>query len=103
MIEKNAPMRLWQSVQPVLWSLMLFLILFYAGDYLVLRYRISNHGDALGSVLVKRTLAVRLKSNKIEYTALDPVNRVCANSIFPQLGYSPCWYLRRHPRETVND
>jgi hypothetical protein len=96
-------MRLWRSVQRVLLALLLFVILFYGGDYLVLRYRASNHGNALGSVLVKRTLAVRLKSNKIEYTALDPVNRVCTNSIFPQLGYSPCWYVRRHPREQIDD
>ncbi len=93
-------MRLWRSIQHAFLFLLLLLALVYAADYLVLRYRVS-HGDGLQSILVKRMLVVHLKGNKIEYTPLDSVQEVCTRSVFPQLGHSPCWYLRRHPREQI--
>ena len=93
-------MALWRLVQRILLVLLLLLLLSYAADYLILRYRISRNGG-FESVLVKRMLVVHLKGNKIEYTPLDSVQEVCTRSIFPQLGHTPCWYLRRHPREDI--
>ena len=93
-------MALWRWLQRILLFLLLTLLLAYAADYLILRYRISRN-SGLESVLVKRMLVVHLKGNKIEYTPLDSVQEVCNRSIFPQLGHTPCWYLRRHPREEV--
>lgn len=93
-------MALWRLIQRILLVLLLLLIALYSVDYLILRYRISSN-SGLDSVLVKRMLVVHLKGNKIEYTPLDSIQEVCSRSIFPQLGHTPCWYLRRHPREDV--
>ena len=40
--------------------------------------------------------AVRLKGKKVEYMPLENANETCAYSLFPQLGYAPCWYVERH-------
>ena len=93
-------MALWRLLQRILLFLLLALLLSYAADYLILRYRISRN-SGLESILVKRMLVVHLKGNKIEYTPLDSIQEVCTRSVFPQLGHTPCWYLRQHPREEV--
>ena len=91
-------MPLWRSVQRAVLFLILPAALCYAADYLILRI---SRNSGLETILVKRMLVVHLKGNKIEYTPLDSVQEVCTRSIFPQLGHTPCWYLRRHPREEV--
>jgi hypothetical protein len=70
----------------------------YAGDYAVVRLRGAN---AFGSVPVRSYLAVRQKNGKPEYYFLDPQNQACVRSLFPHLGYPPCWYVRRHARQRI--
>jgi hypothetical protein len=74
------------------------LAIFYAGDYAYLRLRIAraNQAAVLGSVEVHRYDAVTLKNGKVQYYAEDPVTQTCVRSLFPHLGYTPCWYLNRH-------
>jgi hypothetical protein len=64
----------------------------YVGDALVLRYRIAR-GGALQTMTVY--LATRLKSGKLEVFTDRPQTEVCAQALFPHLGYRPCWYVRR--------
>jgi hypothetical protein len=45
---------------------------------------------------------VQQKDGKTEYEEGDPETQTCVNSLFPHLGYSPCWYLRRHKLLQVN-
>jgi hypothetical protein len=71
-------------------------IIAFGVDAAVLRYRISNKSGALGSVTVRPYYAVPLKDKKIEYMFDDPQDETCVNSLFPHMGYSPCWYLQRH-------
>ena len=72
----------------------LFAIL-YAGDWIVLRLRIS-HGTAYGSVAVDQFLSSALKGNKTEYDYVGTVQQTCSRSIFPQKGNTACWWLERH-------
>jgi hypothetical protein len=72
------------------------LVLLYAGDYASVRFRIPKSREPLGTVLVQPYYAVPLKDGKTELMFLKPENQTCVNSIFPHLGYSPCWYVRRH-------
>ena len=70
----------------------------YAGDYLCARYRIPADGQTLGSVQVNTLYAVRQKSavSPSEYSMRQ--TEFCVRSLFPHLGYIPCWYLRRQRR-----
>jgi hypothetical protein len=73
----------------------------YAGDYLSARYRIPGNRQTLGSVQVQTTYAVRLKDGRTEYLLGDSDAETCVRSLFPQLGYAPCWYLTRHAARRI--
>lgn len=75
--------------------------LFYTGDYLSLRFRIPDRAP-LGSVQIRPLLAIPQKNRKTEYVTGEMENQTCTNSLFPQMGYSPCWYVRRHTQPTRN-
>lgn len=77
------------------------LVLLYAGDYLSVRYRIPNR-EPLGVVQIQRYYAVRQKDRKTEYYFLDPETRQCVHSLFPQLGFSPCWYVSRKTKQEID-
>ena len=79
----------------------LSLFMVYAGDYLSLRYRIPKNRDPLGTVEIEVYYAVGLKNHKVEYMRADPETQTCARSLFPQMGYLPCWYLNRHRRKWI--
>jgi hypothetical protein len=67
--------------------------LIYVGDYVTFLVR----GQPLDQVNVTRYMAAPLKGNKTElyYEGSGPLS--CAKALFPQNGWQPCWYLRRHP------
>lgn len=73
----------------------------YAADYLSARYGIPGKRQTLGSVQVKPFYAVRQKSGRIEYSVGDTETETCVQSLFPHLGYTPCWYLSRHPTKRI--
>lgn len=67
-------------------------VLLYGGDFLFLRLR----SQPTGQIEVHQYYAVRLKGKKVEYMPLENANETCARSLFPQMGYLPCWYVSRH-------
>lgn len=71
----------------------------YAGDYMVLRARLPQ---SLSKVTVEPYYAVPQKDGKTEFMMLDPEDRTCAQSLFPHMGYSPCWYLRKHTQQRID-
>ena len=72
------------------------------GDNLVVRYRIQTNREAFGSVQVKRYLAIRHKDQRVEFVPTDPETRPCVNSLFPQFGNNPCWYVSRNKVERID-
>jgi len=72
----------------------------YAADFLSLRFRIPPR-QMLGAVTVHTYYAVKLKNGKTEYDYAGDHNVSCANSLLPQLGYTPCWYAARHTDEQI--
>jgi len=76
--------------------------LVYAGDFLVLRYRIAANKSAFGTVTVTPYYAVPRKDKKIEYMFDDPHDETCVNSLFPHLGDGACWYLRKHKERRID-
>ena|ERR1700722_1653598 len=67
--------------------------LLFVGDYAVFMLR----GKPQDQVTVTRYMSAPLKGNKTElyYEGTGPMP--CAKAIFPQNGWQPCWYMRRHP------
>jgi len=73
----------------------------YAADDLSVRYRIPKSRQPFGTVTVQRYAAISEKT-KTEFVYEGPINQTCAHSLFPHLGYQPCWYLSRHTEQRTN-
>ena len=81
---------------------LLALVALYAGDYFSVRYGIPGKRQTFGSVQVQTMYAVRQKDNRIEYSLGDTVTQTCVWSLFPQMGYTPCWYLSGHAKKRID-
>jgi hypothetical protein len=83
-----------------IWRVALFvvlaLVLLYTGDYASARFRLPNNRQTLGSVDVQIMWAIKQKNGRIDYELGDIETQPCLRSLFPHLGYTPCWYLTRH-------
>jgi hypothetical protein len=93
-------------VRRALASLIALVAVIYAGDYLALRLRAAypRLGSAFGSVQMVRLYAIPLKNGSTEYEldARQPeVTVPCVRALFPHLGYSACWYLRRNSQKPI--
>jgi hypothetical protein len=80
----------------------LFVMATYAGDYLSIRYRIPKSRDPFATVTVQPYYAIHQKNGKTEYDFSQPESEVCVRSLFPHLGYSPCWYVKRHTEKRID-
>ncbi len=78
------------------------MIALYLGDDLSVRYRIPGSRQPFGTVTIRRFDAIPGKNNKTEYVYENPVTVTCVRSLFPHLGYVPCWYLSRHGEQRIN-
>jgi hypothetical protein len=81
--------------------LLLALVLIYAGDFVSARYRIPGNRQTLETVQVQTMWAIKQKNGRIDYSLGDTNPQTCIRSLFPQLGYTPCWYLTRHTHKIV--
>jgi hypothetical protein len=78
------------------------LLLVYAGDFAVFRYRVAANRNAYGSVTVNHYTAVLQKNGKTTLTFDPPTPWTCVNSLFSHQGWLPCWYLSRHPDQRTD-
>jgi hypothetical protein len=78
------------SAKRIVVAIAVFLLVFYAADYLSARLRGAG---AMGTVQVHPYYAVPMKDGKTEYMMLDPEARTCVKSVAPHFGFAPCWYL----------
>ena len=76
--------------------------LLYAGDYASVRWPIPRDRNPLGTVEIQPYYAVPLKDGKTEFMFLPPQNQVCVHSLFPHLGYNPCWYAKKKRNKRIN-
>ena len=79
-----------------------FLAILYAGDYGMVRYKIPRRRSPFGQVVVQPFYVIHQKNGKIDYEMGDPETDVCVRSLFPHMGYSPCWYLGRHTQKQID-
>ncbi len=93
--------RLLTYLKRILAAAVLLFAVAYVGDYTLLRYRVANSRDPYGVVRVRRYYAVTMKNGKPEYYFDPPTDQTCVQSLFGHFGYTPCWYLRRHPTQQI--
>lgn len=75
--------------------------LVFVADYGVLRLRLAFKRTNYGSVNVQYYYAIPHKNGKTEFDFQPPQAQTCVHSILPHMGYSPCWYLVKHPEQQI--
>lgn len=75
------------------------LAVLYAGDFVLARMGSPKNQE---TVTVQPYYAVPQKDRKTEFIMLDPQDQTCIDSMFPQMGYPPCWYLKRHTQKRID-
>lgn len=90
----------------VLLPLLVLLCLAFIADFLQLRFRIWGNHQPYGTVTVQIMYSIAEKAprgaQKNEYVSGGTQDQSCVNALFPQMGLSPCWYLRHHAQRQVN-
>lgn len=85
-------------------GLLAALLLLYIGDYAVVRVAASHAtpGNPFEDVTLNRLIAISEKGQKTEYVQADPQTVTCVHSIFPHMGYNPCWYVKSLNGKPIN-
>ena len=71
--------------------------LVYGADDLWTRFR----GQPLEQIKVSRLYAAVNQFNEVEYSVGTPIMETCVDALMPHFGYTPCWYLHRHPIQHI--
>lgn len=101
-IKRGAPLkRALTLLKRILGVFLVLLGVVYAGDYIQLRYRIAKSRSPYGVVRIRRYYDVTMKNGKPEFYFDQPIEQACVNSLFPHVGYTPCWYLKRQSTQEV--
>ena len=77
-------------------SLLAAVVLAYVADAIQVRVRLAMGGPKKAYDTVTVLYAAGLKGSKYEIYSDQPDSETCVRTLFPQLGYSPCWYVREH-------
>jgi hypothetical protein len=93
MVSGNSVKRALEIGQWTVIVVVLAAALLYAGDYLILRYRV-HAGSAFGVVHIEPAYAVPHKDGRAEVFFGDTETDKCVR-------YSACWYLARQNGRTV--
>lgn len=95
-----------KPVLRILLGLLVLLCVVYICDFLQLHYRLWRNHQPYGTVTVQIMYAIAEKappdSKKTEYTSGGTLDQTCVNALFPQQGYTPCWYLRRKAQQQIS-
>ena len=79
----------------VLMGLLVLAMVAYVLDWAVWRTRVGQ-GGGMGAVQVDRFTVGELKGGKEDYYLDGTTMLNCSESIYPQGGSNPCWWVRRH-------
>jgi hypothetical protein len=90
------------AIVRVVGALVLLAALVYAGDYLLVRFKIPKGREPFSSVTIQPYYAIHQKNGRTEYDYAQPQSQVCVQSLFPHFGYDPCWYVKRHTEKRID-
>ncbi len=71
-------------------------LVMYIVDWGVWRIRVAR-GGGTGSVQVTWFQVAELKGGREQYYPDGEGPETCSQSVFPQGGMKPCWYVEKHP------
>lgn len=93
----------WQILKWTGVASLLCLALLWAGDYLSVRHRMAHKtaGDPVETISVRPVYAIARKDGEDEFDIGDPETQSCVHSLFPHLGYNPCWYVKRESQKPI--
>jgi hypothetical protein len=74
------------------------LIIWYVGDYASLKMRRAPTSQ----IQINNYYAVPQKDGKTDFEPGQPAIETCVNSMFPHMGYNPCWWVKRHRNKQMN-
>lgn len=86
----------------VVGAFLLLAALVYAGDYLLVRFKILKSREQFSTVTIQPYYAIHQKNGKTEYDYAQPQTQVCVQSLFPHFGYDPCWYVKLHTDKRID-
>lgn len=93
-----------RALKRVILFLVLAAAVIYAGDFLSVRFPVSKSRNPLGTVQVQPYYAIGLKNKKTEFDFdVPPETVTCVHSLFPHLGFDPCWYVERHKLQRIDE
>src|SRR5882724_899936 len=78
-------------------ALTALIVVIYFGDFLWLRYRMwkPTANDPFETMKLDRFYAIAQKNGRVDFEPADVQTVTCVHSIFPHVGYNPCWYVAR--------
>ena len=90
--------------QRIIGGLLAAFLVLYLGDYAWVRIRAMHPtpGSPFEDVTLNRLIAISEKGQKTEYVQADPQTVTCVHSIFPHMGYNPCWYVNSLNGKPIN-
>jgi len=85
----------------ILMAAALAALLAYAGDYLSVTLGIPTRPQ-ISTVEIRRFYAVKLRNKETAYMRDEAATEQCINSLFPQSGYAPCWWVNKHKEQRID-
>ncbi len=76
-------------------ALLAIALVAYPVDFAIWRIRLAR-GGGMGSVSTFQMVAAEEKGNKEEFFPTGEGETPCSQSMYPQGGNAPCWWLSRH-------
>jgi hypothetical protein len=95
--------RILAALKVIVLAFLASLVLVYIGDYLFVRFRMTRNlsGDPFESRMIERAYGIPHKNGSAEIVTDPPESETCVHSIFPHMGYEPCWYLNRNSKNII--
>jgi hypothetical protein len=75
----------------------------YVADYVSLRLRMAHRTSTspIEVLNVQPTYAVARKDGQAEFDFGDTEPETCVHTLFPHMGYAPCWYVKRTSQKPI--
>ena len=86
-----------RKLEQLLLALLVVLLLAYPVDWAIWMVRMRV-GHGMASAQVTRTTAATLKGDRFEIYQQQTTLVNCSQSLLPEAGAGPCWWLRRNPQ-----
>jgi hypothetical protein len=84
-------------------GLLVLTALVWAGDALYVREKMAHKTDIdpIETIKIRPLYVIPRKDGRAELDFGDPQTQPCVHSLFPHLGYDPCWYVVRQSRKPI--